>query len=194
MQETTETTEIRQTARRIHARIGSTWLGAMRTHYARRIRRSTGAVVMLGAFAVSGSELLAQGSPQTQTDTIRLSLAGARVLAIRANPELRASRFDIDIARGELRQAELLLRANPEADVLAGGAGAEIGLGQEIEIAGQRGARRAAATAGLERATASVTARSYQTRTTRRAARYAGWRTMRAFSSPTRTERRSRSR
>lgn len=112
---------------------------------------------MLGAFAVSGSPLRAQGATQTRIDTIRLSLADARALALRANPELRASRLDIDIARGQLRQAGLLMRANPETDVLAGGEGAEFGVGQEIEIAGQRGARRAAATAGLARATASVT-------------------------------------
>jgi cobalt-zinc-cadmium efflux system outer membrane protein len=90
-------------------------------------------------------------------DTIHLSLAGARARAIGANPDLRAARLDIDIARGDLRQAGVLLRANPEADVLTRGLGTEVSLGQEIEIAGQRGARRAAARAGLERATAEVT-------------------------------------
>ena len=72
-----------------------------------------------------------------------------------ANPELRASRFDIGMARGRLRQSSVLA-PNPSADVLAGGEGAEIGFTQEIEIAGQRSARRAAANAGLERVTAGV--------------------------------------
>ena len=89
-------------------------------------------------------------------DTLRLTLAVARALALRSNPELRATRLGIDIARGELRQAGLLLQSNPSADVLAGGPGAEIGLTQEIEIAGQRGARQAAGRAGVERAQASV--------------------------------------
>lgn len=89
-------------------------------------------------------------------DTLRLTLDGARTLALRSNPELRASRLDIDIARGELRQASVLVRNNPSTDVLAGGVGAEVGITQEIEVAGQRGARRAAGQAGVERAQAGV--------------------------------------
>lgn len=89
-------------------------------------------------------------------DTLRLTLADARALALHSNPELRATRLGIDIARGELRQADLLLQWNPSADVLAGGPGMEIGLTQEVEIAAQRGARRAAGRAGVERAQASV--------------------------------------
>ncbi len=91
-----------------------------------------------------------------RADTLRLTLRDARVLAVRDNPELRAARLDVDVARGRLRQASVLFTSNPSADVLAGGSGAEIGLSQEIEVAGQRGARRAAGRAGLERADAGV--------------------------------------
>lgn len=117
---------------------------------------------VFAAFAIvctAPSPIVAQvRSPsRPPTDTISLSLGEARRLAVRANPELRAATYDIDIARGEMRQAGLILRSNPEADVLAGSRGAEIGLGQEFEFAGQRGARRAAGRAGIERATASVT-------------------------------------
>lgn len=89
-------------------------------------------------------------------DTLRLTLADARTLALRSNPELRAARLGVDIARGELRQAGLLLNSNPSADVLGGGTGTEVGLTQEIEVAGQRGARRAAGRAGVERAQAGI--------------------------------------
>lgn len=92
----------------------------------------------------------------TAGDTVRVTLSDARALARRSNPELRAARFDIGVARGELRQAGVLL-PNPTADVLTAGEGPEVGITQEIEVAGQRGARRRAARAGLERATAGVT-------------------------------------
>ena len=87
-------------------------------------------------------------------DSIRLSLMDARSLALRHNPELAAARLDTAIARGELRQAGLLLRANPEAGVLGAGAGEEVEfeVSQELEVFGQQGARRAAARSGLERA------------------------------------------
>lgn len=90
------------------------------------------------------------------SDTLRLSLQDARALAVRVNPDLLAARLDIGIAHGEERQAGLLIRSNPSADVLTGGVGTEVGLTQEIEIAGQRGARQAAARAGVERAVAGV--------------------------------------
>lgn len=116
----------------------------------------------LGLFRTVGVWSVAIGVPtasfaQAAPDTVRLSLAKARELALHANPDLQAARLDMDIARGELRQASVLLRFNPEVDVLAAaGVGAELGIGQELEIAGQRGARRAAARAGLERAAAGV--------------------------------------
>ncbi|MEO7684786.1 MAG: TolC family protein [Gemmatimonadaceae bacterium] len=89
-------------------------------------------------------------------DTLKLTLGEARALALRSNPGLRSARLDTAIAAGELVQASVILRNNPTIDVLTGGAGIEIGLGQEIEIAGQRSARRSAAMAGLQRARAGV--------------------------------------
>ncbi|MBI3568113.1 MAG: TolC family protein [Gemmatimonadetes bacterium] len=92
----------------------------------------------------------------TTDDTLRLTLEAARLRALRVNPDLRAARLLIAIARGGVRQASVPLRSNPSLDVLTGGIGTELGLTQEIEIAGQRGARHSAALAGVERATASV--------------------------------------
>ena len=113
-----------------------------------------------GARAQQAEQPPANPAPMAATrvpgDTLRLTLAGARTLARQSNPDLQAFRLDIAIARGELRQAGVLLPSNPSADVLVGGPGAEVGLTQEIEIAGQRGARRAAGRAGLERAEARV--------------------------------------
>ena len=77
---------------------------------------------------------------------------------MRTNPELLAARTDIDVARANLRQAGVL-RFNPGLDVLGAGASgttAEVAATQEIEIAGQRGARRAVARAGVSRAEFSV--------------------------------------
>lgn len=64
--------------------------------------------------------------------------------------------MDTAIARGQLKQASVLFRNNPSVDVLTGTPGTEIGISQEFEVAGQRGARRAAAFAGVERARAGV--------------------------------------
>ena len=97
---------------------------------------------------------------RSPADTVRLTIEGAHAAALRANPELNAARLDIDVARGELRQAGIL-RFNPVADVLGfsstGGTMSEVSLGQEVELAGQRGLRREVARAGVARANASVT-------------------------------------
>ena len=98
------------------------------------------------------------GVPSIVPDTIRLTLAEARARAVSLNPELAAARLDIDIARGQLRQAGTL-RFNPTTDLLASGSSGsrpEIGVAQELEIAGQRGVRRDVAQAGVARATFSV--------------------------------------
>ncbi|MEO5815872.1 MAG: TolC family protein [Gemmatimonadaceae bacterium] len=126
-------------------------------------RRVTAALLFLSTFLVrSLSAQAAAHSAGTAlrgaTDTTHLTINDARAAAVRANPELAAARTDIDVARGVLRQAGIL-RFNPSADLLgsaAGGIGAEIGLSQEIEVGGQRGARRAVARAGVSRATFSV--------------------------------------
>lgn len=114
------------------------------------------AVGMVFSTSVTHAQGISASTPSRQSDTLRLSVRDARAMAVRANPELQASRFDIAIARGDLRQAGVRLRANPEADVITRGAGAELGIAQELEIGGQRGARQRAARAGLDRATAAV--------------------------------------
>lgn len=92
-------------------------------------------------------------------DTLRLSLDDARQRASSANLVLRAARLDVDIGRAQLRQASTLFNANPAVDFLAPGStgnGLEIEIGQELELFGQRGARRSVARAAITGATASV--------------------------------------
>ncbi|MEO7986159.1 MAG: TolC family protein [Gemmatimonadales bacterium] len=96
---------------------------------------------------------------QAIADTVRLTLSEVRTLAMRANPDLTAARLDIDIARGDFRQASVLLRSNPTVEFFGGAAsnnGPEAVIAQEVEVFGQRGARRAAGRAGIRRATAGV--------------------------------------
>ncbi len=94
---------------------------------------------------------------QPVADTVRLSLAAAREAALRSNPDLRAAGLDTAIARGAFRQAGLV-RFNPSADLLLGvGANvAEPSLSQEIELFGQRGARRAVGRARVDLTRADV--------------------------------------
>ena len=111
-------------------------------------------------FMVAGLAMALSAHPgfaQPAADTVRLSLAEARARALRANPELLAARLDTAIAGGALRQAGIL-RFNPSADLLGTTTGKEVeaGISQEIEIFGQRGARRAVGRAGLESAIARV--------------------------------------
>lgn len=114
-------------------------------------------VVALAASLSFTTVLGAQARTDQQADTLRFSLAQARAMAVRGNPELKATRLDTAMARGALRQAGLL-RFNPSVDVLSGvGAnGTEAGVSQEIEILGQRGVRMTAARAAVERARAGV--------------------------------------
>lgn len=94
-------------------------------------------------------------------DTVVLDLRHTQVLALTQSPALLAARQDTAIARGDRRQARTY-RFNPELSVLfpgvPGGAGGpyEVSLTQEIEWAGQQGARTAAADLGVERAAATV--------------------------------------
>ena len=125
----------------------------------RRGRRVSGPsrfVFLCLAALVSAQSAEGQTPASTSLDTLRVDLPTARALALRSNPELRAARLDTVVARGELRQASLLLQSNPTADVLTRGLGTEIGVTQEIEIAGQRGARRSAGLANVERAQAGL--------------------------------------
>ena len=92
-------------------------------------------------------------------DTLRLTLEQARELSFQRNPDLAAARLDVDVARGDFRQASVLFQANPTVEYFdegRSGNGPEGLLAQEVEIFGQRGARRGAARAGIERASAGV--------------------------------------
>lgn len=95
---------------------------------------------------------------QVPVDTLRLTLAEARLRALRANPELAAVRLDTAIARGNLRQARLL-PFNPTASLLPGSrsrGGTNAVLSQEFEVFGQRSLRVTGATAGVARAAAGI--------------------------------------
>lgn len=100
--------------------------------------------------------LSAQRDSVANSDTLYLTLAEARTLALSKNPDLNAARIESRVARAELQQASVLIQDNPTFDVLTRGAGPEIGVEQNIEIAGQRGARRAAAIASLQQTNASI--------------------------------------
>ena len=107
------------------------------------------------AFGVAPRGVAAQAS----RDTLHLTLADARGLAFRTNPDLTASRLDVEVARGEFRQASVLFRSNPTLEYYAdarSGNGPEGLIAQEVEIFGQRGARRGAGRAGIARAAAGV--------------------------------------
>jgi cobalt-zinc-cadmium efflux system outer membrane protein len=117
------------------------------------------AIVVLGCTAAASLGAQGAGGRSLGTlerDTLRLTLSEARSLALRSNPSLRASRVSIDVARGELRQAGIYVRDNPSTDVLGGKPGAELGVTQQIEVAGQRSARVAAGQASVDRANAGV--------------------------------------
>ena len=107
---------------------------------------------------VAALPALAQGQVQQVDDTMHLTLAEARVAALRTNPALAAIRLDTSAARGELRQSSLFFANNPTVDVLgaSGGNGVEAGISQQIEVFGQQSARAAAGRAGLARARARV--------------------------------------
>lgn len=89
-----------------------------------------------------------------------LTLAQAVELALRTNPELLASRYELTAAQARIVQAEL--RPNPDLDVELenfAGSGATtdvdalettLSLSQVIELGGKRGSRRAAAEADLD--------------------------------------------
>jgi cobalt-zinc-cadmium efflux system outer membrane protein len=93
---------------------------------------------------------LAISQAATDSSVLRLTLAEARALVLRQNPELLAARQAPAVAEGELRQARTI-RFNPDLNVIARGS-PELALTQEVEWAGQRGLRSAAAQSGLSRA------------------------------------------
>lgn len=99
---------------------------------------------------------------RTMADTVVLSLLEVQRLALTRNASFLAAREDASIARGGLQQARLL-RFNPDLQaqlpgVIAGTSDepGSITLLQELELAGQRRTRIAAARAGVSRASAGV--------------------------------------
>lgn len=95
---------------------------------------------------------------QAPVDTLPLTLAEARLRALRANPGLAAVRLDTAVARGNLRQARLL-PFNPTVSLVPGTrsiGGTNVVLSQEFEVFGQRRLRGAWATAGVARAAAGI--------------------------------------
>jgi len=121
-----------------------------------RSKRHLSALGLALALALGARHATAQGATNRVTlDTLRLTIEAARSTALRANPDLAVARLDIDIARGQLRQAATF-RSNPSLDILSGGTGGastELAITQSVEVAGQRGLRRRGAQAELARST-----------------------------------------
>jgi outer membrane protein, heavy metal efflux system len=115
-------------------------------------------VLLLGGVRPSAAQAPSAGA----ADTITLSLEEAQRLSLRQNPEFLAESRESAIARGQLRQARLPA-FNPQASLelpgaATGGGGSEYeaSLTQEVEWAGQRGARVRAAGYGVQRADLTV--------------------------------------
>jgi cobalt-zinc-cadmium efflux system outer membrane protein len=96
-------------------------------------------------------------------------LPAAIARALQENPHLQAKRQALGVAQGRVQQAELLFQENPRLSVDAdfrnrshthpagrSGTDVEVRLLQEIEIAGQRGYRREAASAHFAQAESAV--------------------------------------
>lgn len=110
--------------------------------------------VVLALLGVPCALIGQQVRPIQSGDTVRVTIEQARSLAINQNPELAAARLDVEIARGDLRQAGTI-RSNPTVDVLAAGTSdsrVELGVAQEWEVWGQRGLRTSVARSQLRRA------------------------------------------
>ena len=84
-------------------------------------------------------------------DTLHLTLDSARALAIRGNLDLAVAAAGVGIAAGRLKQARTY-PFNPVLDVAPVSGDVEVGLSQEIEIAGQRRERGRAARFDVDRA------------------------------------------
>jgi cobalt-zinc-cadmium efflux system outer membrane protein len=104
------------------------------------------------ALALWSSLALAATPATGRADTLTLERAVHQALA--QNPELRSAETDVLAARARLTGAGLRSPYNPELELVSGtraGDGEpvdlEVSLWQEVEVAGQRGHRRAAASA-----------------------------------------------
>lgn len=102
---------------------------------------------------------------EDRTSLLSLDLNAAINQALQENPDLKAKRQALGLARGRVQQADLLFQENPQLSVdidyrhrrFAAPTGrsvadAEVRLTQEIEIAGQRHHRREAAAKHLTQA------------------------------------------
>jgi cobalt-zinc-cadmium efflux system outer membrane protein len=106
----------------------------------------------------------AEAEAQAAGDTLRLTLPEARELALRQNPELLAVRQELPAAAGAMRQARLFFVQNPTLEAEGQPEGQEaggprdyrLGIEQEVEWAGQRGLRVAAARSGVQSAAGLV--------------------------------------
>ncbi|MBY0488201.1 MAG: TolC family protein [Gemmatimonadaceae bacterium] len=104
----------------------------------------------------------AQSALRASADSVDLTLSEVQRLALQRNPSFLALRENSAIARGALQQSKLL-PFNPSVQMqlngLISGNSDEPGtitLAQELEIAGQRGQRVAAAKRGVTRVDATV--------------------------------------
>jgi cobalt-zinc-cadmium efflux system outer membrane protein len=107
--------------------------------------------------------LLVLSPLDTNAAELSLDLPAALQYALRENPELKAKRHTLGVARARAQQAGLLLQHNPrfsvEMETPASGKAStsvELNLLQEFEIAGQRGYRHEAATKNLAQAQLAV--------------------------------------
>jgi cobalt-zinc-cadmium efflux system outer membrane protein len=98
-------------------------------------------------------------------DKLVLTLDEALALARDRAPDVRAARGRIDEERGKVVGARVLLRENPEVELVAGrrdspatgrSIDARVGVEQTFELGGRRGARIRQATSGVERASAQA--------------------------------------
>ena len=120
------------------------------------------AAALLALLLVGVRPAAAQTPSAAVADTITLSLEEAQRLSLRQNPQFLADSREGAIARGQLRQARLPAfnsQVSLELPGAANGGGAgeyEASLTQEVEWAGQRGARVRAAGFGVQRADLTV--------------------------------------
>lgn len=119
------------------------------------------AAALLALLLVGVRPAAAQTPSAAVADTITLALEEAQRLSLRQNPQFLAESREGAIARGQLRQARLPA-FNPQASLelpgvaTGGGSEYEASLTQEVEWAGQRGARVRAAGFGVQRADLTV--------------------------------------
>jgi len=112
------------------------------------------------------SVLLLAPGPAAGEGTLKLDLERTVALARQNSPLIRAARQRIGEARGNLTAASVLLRSNPIASITYGQRDgqdgvpdqndSEVTISQELEVGGQRRARIASASAGVEAAEGSA--------------------------------------